>query len=115
MTKLLVLDSDTSNMLIEERKRKGHDRYDEVWEGIYVMPTLPNNVHQEIVDDLSDILRDVVKVPGLGKTYPGINVSDRRGNWKENYRCPDVAVVLKGGRAIDCGAYYFGGQELVVI
>ena len=47
---------------------------DEVWEGIYVMPSMPNNVHQLLVDDLGDIFREAVKKAGLGQGYPGANV-----------------------------------------
>jgi Uma2 family endonuclease len=31
-----------------------------------------------------------------------------------NYRCPDVVVVLKEGRAIDCGTHWMGGPDFLV-
>src|SRR5262249_42785043 len=94
MTRLLIRDDGVGDDLIQERKRRGLDLYDEVWEGMYVMPSMPNNVHQELVDDLGAIFNEVIKRPGLGKTYPGVNVSDRRKGWEHNYRVPDLAVVL---------------------
>ena len=45
---MLVQDVDLSRQLIAERRRLGHDRFDEVWEGVYVMNPLPNNEHQEL-------------------------------------------------------------------
>src|SRR5438132_12453455 len=111
MTRLLVLDGGTAKQLIRERKRLGLDRYDEVWEGMYVMPSMPNNAHQKLVDDLGDVLSEVVKRPGLGEKYPGANVSDRRKDWKYNHRVPDIVVVLKNSRAIDCGTHFYNGPD----
>ena len=34
--------------LIRERRECGGDRYDEVWDGVYVMSPLADNVHQEL-------------------------------------------------------------------
>src|SRR5262249_14655388 len=95
MPQVLVKDIDRAEELIRERKRLGADRYDEVWNGVYVMPSMPSLEHQELVHDLGTLLDEVVKRPGLGKIYPGVNVSDRGPDWKSNYRVPDLVVVLK--------------------
>jgi Uma2 family endonuclease len=107
MQRVLVTDSDRADDMIQERKRLGLDRYDEVWDGVYVMPSMPTNVHQKIVDDLGDILSEVVKRSGLGEKYPGANVSDRR-------RIPDIVVVLKNSHAVDCGTHFMGGPDFLV-
>jgi Uma2 family endonuclease len=78
------------------------------------MPSMPSIAHQELVDDLSDLLGVVVKIGGLGKKYPGANVSDRRDHWKENYRIPALLVVLKVSNAVDCGTHFFGGSDFVI-
>src|SRR2546421_3132330 len=101
MPRVLVTDDEQGAAMIEERKRRGIDRYDEVWEGMYVMPSSPNADHQELVDDLGDILTEVVKRTGRGKKYPGMNISDRHPNWKDNYRIPDIVVALKNCQAIN--------------
>jgi Uma2 family endonuclease len=75
------------------------------------MPTLD---HQRLVQALGVILHGLVVVPGLGDVFPGANVSDRRGDWKENYRIPDLIVMLHDGAAEDCGSYILGGPDLVV-
>src|SRR3954471_9140267 len=100
VTGLLIRDAGLRDDLIRDRKRKGIDLYDEVWEGMYVMPSMPNNAHQLLVGDLNDTFREVVKKGGRGKSYPGANVSDRRKGWEYNYRVPDVLVGLDDGRAI---------------
>lgn len=114
MTATLVMDSGVSRQLVRERKERGIDRYDEVWEGVYVMSPLANLTHQELVDDFCAVFRDVVKKPGLGRVQPGANVSDRRANWKRNYRIPDVVVVLSSGRAVDCDTHWFGGPDFLI-
>jgi Uma2 family endonuclease len=114
VTGLLIRDAGLMDQLIQERKRKGIDLYDEVWEGMYVMPSMPNNAHQLLVSDLGDVFRDVVKKEGLGQSYPGANVSDRRKGWKDNYRVPDMVVVLNNSRAVDCGTHFFGGPDFLI-
>jgi len=114
MTRTLVLGEDVFEELVRERKRKGIDLYDEVWDGVCVMPSMPNLAHQRLVHDLEIPLDEVVVREGHGDVYPGANVSDRQHDWKENYRVPDIVVVLKGGRAIDCGTHLFGGPDFLV-
>jgi Uma2 family endonuclease len=114
MTRGLVLDGLLLDRLIEERKRLGLDLHDEVWEGMYVMPSMPSIAHQELVHDLGIVFDEVIRKRKRGKVYPGANVSDRRSGWEENYRIPDVLVVLQGGRAVDCGTHVQGGPDFLV-
>ena len=114
MERGLVLDAGLLDILIEERKRKGIDLYDEVWEGMYVMPSMPTNAHQLLVGDLDNIFHEVIQEEGRGKAYPGANVSDRRKGWTTNYRVPDLLVVLNNSRATDCGTHFFGGPDFLV-
>src|SRR5262249_54438397 len=114
MPQVLVKDIDPADELIRERRRKGADRYDEVWDGVYVMPSMPSLEHQELVLDLGAIFDEVVKRQGLGKVYPGVNVSDRGADWKSNYRVPDLVVVLKNSRAVSHSTHVQGGPEFLV-
>lgn len=114
MPRVLVKDTDRADELIQERKRLGADRYDEVWDGVYVMPSMPSLEHQELVHDLDTIFGEVVERPGLGKIYPGINVSDRGADWKKNYRVPDLVIVLKNSRAISHSTHVQGGPDFLV-
>jgi hypothetical protein len=103
-----------AEQLIRERRKRGIDRYDEVWDGVYVMPSLPSLPHQELVHGREVVLHEVVVKPGLGKVYPGANVSDRQDDWKYNFRVPDVVVVLEGGRAVECDTFIYGGPDFLV-
>jgi len=108
---LLIRDSSISRKMIAKRKALGLDRYDEVWNGVYVMPPMPNNEHQQLVSRVNSIMQDVVGWTGLGDVLPGVNVSDRIKGWKKNYRIPDVAVFLKGGIAVNHGTHWVGGPD----
>lgn len=114
MARGLIRDTGLLKLIVAERKRKGIDLYDEVWDGMYVIPEPPSNEQQRFLGDLNYILTGVVKGPQLGQKFLGVNVSDRPKNWKRNYRIPDLAVVLKNSRAIDCDAFYFGGPDFLV-
>ena len=114
MNRLLVLDQYISDDLIRERQRLGNDRYDEVWDGVYVMPPMPNIYHQDLVGDMYAITREVVHLEGRGRVQPGANVSDRNTDWKSNYRVPDVVAVLSDGAAVDRGTHWQGGPDFLV-
>jgi Uma2 family endonuclease len=81
---------------------------------MYVMPSMPSLEHQELVHDLGTIFDAVVKQPGLGKIYPGVNVSDRGADWKQNYRVPDSVVLLKNSRAVRHSTHVQGGPDFLV-
>jgi Uma2 family endonuclease len=108
-----VLDTILAQELIRDRQQRGIDLYDEVWEGVYVMPPMPNLEHQDLNGDMYDVLSAVVKTEKRGRVQAGANVSDRRTDWDKSYRVPDIVVVLKGGRAVDCGTHWFGGPDFL--
>ncbi len=112
--KLLILEPKTRSALIRERRRVGADRQDEVWNGVYVMSPNPNNEHQELVGNLTTCLVLAIQYTGLGKVLPGGNVSDQDTDWKQNYRCPDVLVFLKGNKVEDRRSHWFGGPDLAI-
>jgi Uma2 family endonuclease len=111
---MLVLDPAEEKRLKAERKLTGADRFDEVWEGVYVMAPLANNEHQVFATQLGFAIQGVVPWPEAGTTFIGCNVSDREKGWKKNYRCPDVAAFLKGNPAKDCDTHWFGGPDFAV-
>lgn len=110
----LVCDEIIEERLLAERAASGADRYDEVWEGIYMMAPMPNDEHQQIVNRLAAVFQEVIDWPELGHVRPGINVSDRKEDWRQNYRVPDVAVFLESGMAENCDAFWFGGPDFAV-
>jgi Uma2 family endonuclease len=100
--------------LIAERRAAGLDRYDEVWDGVYMIMPLADDEHQEVATRIGTTVSVVIEWPGLGHVRVGINVSDRRQGWKKNYRCPDVAVFLKGTKAVNCRTHWLGGPDFTV-
>ncbi len=111
---ILVSDPSLQQRLLAERQATGADRYDEVWEGIYMMAPMPNDEHQYLVARIVYILEDVVGIPGLGQVRPGVNLSDRHEDWEEDYRVPDVAVFLQNGTAKNHGTHWQGAADFLV-
>ena len=105
----LINDPPLEAQLIAARQACGGDRFDEVWEGVYMMAPLANNEHQAIVTGLSRIFGNWVDARGLGLVLAGANVSDHPTDWTKNYRVPDVLVFLNGNRAKDRNTHWFCG------
>jgi hypothetical protein len=112
--KLLILDQDLIREFIQERHEQGIDGYDEVWEGVYIVPPIATNPHQDLVGALAAILFNVIVLEARGRVFPGANVSDRRVGWKRRFRGPDIVVVLSGSRAIDCTTHWMGGPDFLI-
>ena len=110
----LITDRHLERSLIRRRRMRGADRFDEVWEGVYVMNAYPNVEHQSLVGRLTSILLFLIDDQKLGMVLPGCNVSDRPLKWKENYRCPDVVVFLNGTKAINKKSHWLGGPDLAI-
>lgn len=111
---VLIADRELERDLIAVRRRLGQDRFDEVWEGVYIMAPAADNDHQRVTATLTSVFVVAVQEAGLGGVYSGANISDRKKGWKKNYRCPDVAVYLRGNPAEDCGRFWFGGPDFAV-
>jgi Uma2 family endonuclease len=110
----VVMDRSLAEHLQQERITSGADRWDEVWEGTYMMAPLPNTEHQQIVNRFASILEDTVGWNDETIVLPGTNVSDRRKDWKYNYRCPDVVVYLPGTNAKNFDTHWYGGPDFAV-
>src|ERR1700722_1318670 len=62
-----------------ERERRWSNERDEVWEGVLVVPPMPNNEHQILVMSLSYAFASGVNRAGGDGVLPGANVSDYSG------------------------------------
>ena len=113
-TEVRIRDPNLARRWVKERQQRGIDQPDEVWDGVYIVPPLANNPHQDLVGAFTAILHEVIGVPGRGRVLPGANVSDRRDDWEHNFRAPDVVVVLKTGRAVDCQTHWLGGPDFLI-
>lgn len=111
---VLVTDPDLEQELIEHRQAIGADRFDEVWEGVYMMAPFPGTERQGISLRLGSILLEVVEDAGLGSVLAGANLAGDHEDWKRDYRVPDVVVFLHGGPGEDRDSHWRGGADLVV-
>ena len=74
----------------------------------------PDNEHQELVGEFNRLLVNVVGRPGLGRVFPGVNLSDLDEGWEKNYCEPDVAAFLHTGRVIDRDTHWQGAADFLV-
>jgi Uma2 family endonuclease len=109
-----VADPTVEEQILAERRRTGADRFDEVWEGLYVMAPLGNNEHQALAFELCHILRLALGKGLKDRIFPGCNVSDRDAEWESNYRCPDVAVFLPDNPAENRLTHWHGGPDFAI-
>lgn len=110
----LVTDPLLEERLIEERRNAGVDRFDEVWEGIYVITPPVDDEHQDLVTGISAKLRSAIQEDSRGLVRAGTNISDQREDWTFNDRCPDVAVFLNETQAENCDTHWYGGPDFAV-
>ena len=78
--------------MLEERRRLGHDRFDEVWEGVLHMVPQPTMVHKLVENSLMEALKRIVSRRGLEVFHdPGLYDPEVPG--QDSFRVPDLAVV----------------------
>lgn len=111
---MLVSEAGLERAIRARRQARGLDGHDEVWDGVYFVPPLADNDHQDIVGGLTTVFQVVVGFRKLGRVQPGANVSDKAEDWKRNYRVPDVLVFLAGNPAVDKASHWLGGPDLAV-
>ena len=95
--KAVVLE--VSDRELEDRRRRGLDRFDEMWEGVLHMAPAPLYEHQRIVMALGRFLSEVCERRDRGVLALAINVFDE-ASAQENYRIPDFSFVAKGREQI---------------
>ncbi|MEQ8846177.1 Uma2 family endonuclease [Botrimarina sp.] len=110
---VLLADPELEAELRRQRRESGADKYDEVWDGVYVMHAYPEDEHQEIVAGVTHALWEAVQVRKLGRVRPGVNISANPADWKRDYRCPDVVAFLSDTTA-ECHGVFWNSADFVV-
>ncbi len=110
----LILPPTDLKRLIGGRQVTGADRYDEVWDGVYVMSPEADNHHQRLASKLTGVIDQALGGGEEIDVLAGTNVSDRSDDWTQNYRVPDVAVFLPGNPAEDRESHWLGGPDFAV-
>ena len=109
----LITDRLLEERLIAERQASGADRFDEVWDGVYVMSPMADMEHQRIATQLVSALVQAMQCEPAAEVVGPVNASDREAGWTHNYRVPDAVVILPGCPAKDCDTHLCGGPDFV--
>jgi Uma2 family endonuclease len=104
---------DVPSDFLEERRRLGADRWDEMWDGVLHMAPAPIIEHQDFEFELEEWLRTHWACVTGRRVHHDINVAPR-GGWPKNYRIPDIVLL-----DVDCPAKnrrdYLEGPPTVAI
>jgi Uma2 family endonuclease len=107
----VILQRDQFREMLRHRRAMGQDRFDGVWNGVYVTSPDPDSEHQKLPGRFFRAFDEALGDSSEGDVYPTLNISDRDERWDKNYRIPDVSVFLPGNPAKDRGAYWLGGPD----
>ncbi|WP_435007063.1 Uma2 family endonuclease [Tundrisphaera lichenicola] len=111
---MIILSPEEQRALIRDRRERRIDRFDEVWDGTYIVSPIADNEHQFVAGCFHFTLVEALSPIAGVKVYPPINVTDRPVKWKKNYRCPDVSVFLPENSAEDRKSHWYGGPDFVI-
>ncbi|MGE3544776.1 MAG: Uma2 family endonuclease, partial [Kofleriaceae bacterium] len=76
---------------LEDRRRKGLDKFDEVWDGVLHVVPFPSTAHQRIAGTLYVVLRQLAERHGL-EAFEHFGIY-HPVQGERNYRGPDVLIV----------------------
>ena len=98
---------------LNERRRRGADIWDEMWQGVLHTPPAPNIEHQDFEYQLEAWLRTHWARATGGRVYHGVNLVPS-GGWPDNYRIPDLVLLSPDCAAKNCGECLEGAPTVVV-
>ncbi|MBL8897334.1 MAG: Uma2 family endonuclease [Planctomycetes bacterium] len=98
---------------LDQRRKSGADRRDEVWDGVLHLPPIPSNEQQRLIGDLFLWLRMHWAPHSSGRVLVEVKVA-RGADWEQNYRVPDLALLMPGGKACDRREYFEGGPDVLI-
>ena len=76
---------------LEDRRRRGIDCWDEVWDGVLHVPPEPSSFHQRLEGRLVEVLAPLARARGL-EAIPTLSILDPADH-DRNYRTPDLLVL----------------------
>lgn len=101
---------------LAERKKSEASQWDEVWNGVYHMPPMPNRMHQDLAGDLYVWLRLNWTRRAGGRVNQEVNLTtpEDEAHWTLNYRIPDLVLLTPDRFHIDRGEYMAGAPNVVI-
>jgi Uma2 family endonuclease len=99
--------------MLQERKRTGADRWDEMWEGVLHMAAAPNKRHTRLQVQMHNWLEVHWARPGGNQVDLLVNIASV-GGWPHDYRIPDIVLLTPDRFSIDRDDYYDGAPTVVV-
>jgi Uma2 family endonuclease len=101
---------------LENRKKVGCDRWDEMWDGVLHVPPMPNGRHQDLELDLAAYLKRQWAKPNgcLVRHQVNLTTPEDEATWTKNFRIPDVVLLTPDRFAIDKNEYMAGAPNVVV-
>ena len=99
--------------ILQQRKRTGADRWDEMWKGVLHMAAAPNKRHTRLQVQLHNWLETYWARPAGNQVDLLVNVASVDG-WPHDYRIPDIVLLTPERFAIDRDEYYNGAPTVVV-
>lgn len=104
---------DVRSDFLEQRRRFGADRWDEMWDGVLHMPPMPVIEHQDFEYQLEEWFRTHWARVASRRVYHDINVAPRDG-WPNNYRIPDIVLLDCDCPAKDRNKYLQGPPTVAI-
>ncbi|MGL4419847.1 MAG: Uma2 family endonuclease [Gemmataceae bacterium] len=100
---------------LEKSIREQPDRVSEVWDGVEVMSPVARFSHLRFVGWLIRVYGTMIRDESGEVVMPGTNLTDQPAeSWEENYRVPDVIVLLEGNPTKIRDTHICGGPDVVV-
>lgn len=99
--------------ILDWRKKTGADRWDEKWGGVLHLVPMPTLDHQDFEGSLETYLRNHWVRKRRAKIYHNINIAPP-GGWPNDYRIPDLALLLPGCKAVNREKYLEGPPDVAV-
>lgn len=97
---------DVTDAFLEERRRRGQDKKDELWDGVLHMGPPPTSIHDRFTIDLIIALEAIARRRGRHAWQGGVHEPGA----ERNYRIPDVSIA----RPDQVSPRGLEGAELVV-
>jgi len=112
---LTILDPYFATRCRQQREATDGWRWDEVWDGNYVIMPLPDNAYHELLAGFGTVLGFEFGIGEKRRATILLSavVSDQR-DYRRNFGRPDLSVFMRGGLAKDRRTHYQGGPDFLI-